>query len=156
MTSLQAYLNNKRVKRVLSIKPGEEGFSLIELVVVVAVLAILAAIAIPSFTSLNAEAQVAGAKTSLANLAKECAVKLVDANANNNNFNAATYSPSGYNAVVDVPNAGTCDSNDVYTLTANPTTLPTFIYNAGTGAKTCAAGAGGGSNALLGCTNNNW
>ena len=59
---------------------------MIELVVVVAVLAILAAIAIPSFTSLNAEAKVAGAKTTLANLAKECAVKLVDSDPNNETY----------------------------------------------------------------------
>ena len=62
MTSFQVYLSSPKVKKVLSTKPGEEGFSLIELVVVVAVLAILAAIAIPSFTAIQDNASQAAAK----------------------------------------------------------------------------------------------
>ena len=155
MTVFQSYLSNPKVQKVLKKKPGEKGFSLIELVVVVAVLAILAAIAIPSFTSLNAEAKVAGAKTTLANLAKECAVKLVDSDPNNETYTAATYAPSGF-SLTSSNTLGTCAASDVYSLTATDTLLPTFSYNAGTGAKTCSTGAGGGSNANLGCTNNVW
>ena len=44
MTALQAYLQNSKARKVLSKKPGEAGFSLIELVIVVAILAILAAL----------------------------------------------------------------------------------------------------------------
>ena len=44
MTFLEAYLKTERAKRALSVKPGEEGFSLVELVVVIAVLAILSSV----------------------------------------------------------------------------------------------------------------
>ena len=152
VTLFEAYLRSPRIQKVLSKKRADEGFSLIELVVVVAVLAILAAIAIPSFTSLNAEAKVAGAKTTLANLAKECAVKLVDS-APGATYTAATYAPNGY-VLTSSQTLGTCATNDVYTLTANPAELPTFIYNAGTGAKTCTAVSG--STGGLGCNSGAW
>ena len=112
MTLFEAYLRSPRIQKVLSKKRNDEGFSLIELVVVVAVLAILAAIAIPSFTSLNAEARVAGAKTTLANLVKECAVKLVDS-APGATYTAATYAPNGY-VLTSSQTLGTCATNDVY------------------------------------------
>ena len=78
MTALQAYLRNSKTRRVLSKKPGEAGFSLIELVVVVAVLAILAAIAIPAFTSISDKARASAAANTMATIVKECAVKLND------------------------------------------------------------------------------
>ena len=92
MTILQVYLNRSETQKVLSKKPGEEGFSLIELVVVVAVLAILAAIAIPSFTSINDKAKASAAMNTLAQIAKECAVK--DANNETEVFNMPNL--SGY------------------------------------------------------------
>ena len=55
MTILHSYLSRKKVQKVLSIKPGQEGFSLIELVVVVAVLAVLSAVAIPQFTNITSK-----------------------------------------------------------------------------------------------------
>ena len=144
MSLLQAYLQSPKARRVLSRKPGEKGFSLIELVVVVAVLAILAAIAIPSFTSISEEARVAGAKSALANLAKECAVKLVGSGAKtyvNPTIDTYTISSSSGTAV--------CAQSDVYTATpAGGSTLPTFSYNASTGAKSCTAG--------LGCNGGTW
>ncbi len=161
MLAFQLYLNSPHAKKVLSKKPGEKGFSLIELVVVVAVLAILAAIAIPSFTSLNAEARVAGAKTTLANLVKECAVRILDSDPNNQVYVPATYAPNGYTAVAEVTAdaTNTCNNNDVYQLTAvasgNPavTDLAQFRYDAGTGSKTCTQGSNTGSaNRALGCT----
>ena len=72
MSLLQAYLRNPKTQRVLSHKPGDKGFSLIELVVVVAVLAILAAIAIPQFTSLSDDARLNSSKSIIANIYKEC------------------------------------------------------------------------------------
>ena len=72
MTLLKAYLQKSSTQRVLSRKPGEKGFSLIELVVVVAVLAILAAIAIPQFTSLSDDARLNTTKSIMANMLKEC------------------------------------------------------------------------------------
>ena len=157
MTVLQNYLSNPKVQKVLKKKPGEKGFSLIELVVVVAVLAILAAIAIPSFTSLNAEAKVAGAKTTLANIAKECAVKLVDSNPSNQTYTAATYEPTGFALSHTTGTKGTCADNDVYVLTSTDNSLPTFTYNAGDGSKTCTNGTlSGGANIALGCSSGTW
>lgn len=153
MLTLQAYLKNPKIRKVLSKKPGDEGFSLIELVVVVAVLAILAAIAIPAFNSINDEARVAGAKTTLANLNKECAVKLAGSGAITYNMptaNSYTITATGSSG------SGTCSNADVYTAT--PTTgtlLPTFVLTSATGVKTCTP-AGSGSNASLGCTANAW
>ena len=147
MSLLQAYLQSPKARRVLNRKPGEKGFSLIELVVVVAVLAILAAIAIPSFTSISQEARVAGAKSALANLVKECAVKLVGSGAktyNNPTIDSYTISSSG--------TSGTCGASDVYTATAtNNTGLSTFTLNAASGAKGCTPGSD-----ATGCTNNTW
>ena len=78
MSLLQSYLNSSRAKRVLSKKPGEEGFSLIELVVVVAVLAVLSAIAIPSFNDITQKARASAAQNTLATIVKSCAVKIAD------------------------------------------------------------------------------
>ena len=72
MSLLKAYLHNSKTQGVLSRKPGDKGFSLIELVVVVAVLAILAAIAIPRFGQLADDARLNSAKSILANMYKEC------------------------------------------------------------------------------------
>ncbi len=156
MLAFQLYLNSPKAKRVLTTKPGEEGFSLIELVVVVAVLAILAAIAIPSFSSLNAEARVAGAKATLANLAKECAVKLVDSDQNNQTYVAGSYAASGHTLTHQTGAVGVCDPADVFQLAANDNSTPTFRYNAATGAKTCINGTGTGDNLALGCNAGTW
>ena len=74
MTALQAYLQNSKARKVLSKKPGEAGFSLIELVIVVAILAILAALGIPAFNNAQVRAREASAKTGLATAYKECEV----------------------------------------------------------------------------------
>ena len=76
MSLLQAYLRNPKTQRVLSRRPSDKGFSLIELVVVVAVLAILAAIAVPSYMGMNEQAADAALETNLKNAYKECAYQL--------------------------------------------------------------------------------
>lgn len=85
MSLLQAYLRNPKTQRVLSRKPGDKGFSLIELVVVVAVLAILAAIAVPAFMGMNEQAADAAMDANLKNAYKECAFQ-VARQANNRNL----------------------------------------------------------------------
>lgn len=74
MTLVEIFLKSKRVKKALTTKPGEEGFSLIELVVVIAVLAILSAVAIPSFTNVQANARASAVQNGLVNGIKECFV----------------------------------------------------------------------------------
>lgn len=148
MTLFALYAANPKVKATLSRRLGDQGFSLIELVVVVAVLAILAAIAIPAFTSINDEARVSGAKTSLANLAKECAVKLVGTGSKEYNMptlNSYTITEVGPGT------AGTCGNTDVFRATPSAgVSLPIFTLATSTGAKTCEP-SGDGSNAGLGC-----
>jgi len=60
-------------------KSKEDGFSLIELVIVVAVLAVLASIAIPAFNNVARNGRSTAAKTTLANIYKECEVSRADA-----------------------------------------------------------------------------
>ena len=67
-------LNDKRIKKILTTKPWEKGFSLVELVVVIAVLAILAAVAIPAFQGVQVRAKVSAVKNGMVNGVKECVV----------------------------------------------------------------------------------
>jgi type IV pilus assembly protein PilA len=134
MSLLKTYLSTPRAQRVLTKRPWEQGFSLIELVVVVAVLAILSAIAIPSFTSINDKARSSAAANTLASLAKECAVKHANA-CTGTDCNFAAFTLDGYTAVA----AAACPTTGVLTVTSSDVTkYPTFNYNVGTGAKTCA------------------
>ncbi len=75
MTILENFLKSKKVKKALTTKPGEEGFSLVELVVVIAVLAILSAVAIPAFTNVQANARASAVQNGMVNGLKECAVR---------------------------------------------------------------------------------
>ncbi len=78
MTLLENFLKSKKAQKVLNVKPGEEGFSLVELVVVIAVLAILSAVAVPAFVGVQANARASAAKNGLANMVKECIVRDAD------------------------------------------------------------------------------
>ena len=148
MTPLQAYLNSPKARKALSRKPGEEGFSLIELVVVVAVLAILSAIAIPSFTSINNKARASAAANTVATIAKECAVKYANGEANPTR---PSVTPDGYSAVLAGGSATGCTQTGTIVATSGDTNnYATFTYNTATGAKTCAPGNS------TGCNNGSW
>jgi len=104
MSAFSAYLSNPKTQKILTRKPGDEGFSLIELVVVVAVLAILAAIAIPAFTSINDKAAVSAAQNTLVQIVKECAVKKA-------NGEALNFTPPNLNSYTVTPADGACIGN---------------------------------------------
>ena len=96
MTLLANFLKSKRAQKVLTTKPGEEGFSLVELVVVIAVLAILSAVAVPAFVGVQANARASAVKNGLVNGIKECVVRDAD-NASDLTFDSAQSFPGNYN-----------------------------------------------------------
>ena len=149
MTFLQAYLNRPETRKALSRRPGQEGFSLIELVVVVAVLAILAAIAIPSFTSINDKAKASAAMNTLAQIAKECAVK--DANNETEVFNMPNLSGYTFSPTTAQVTENCNGSSDLITATSDSLTkYPTYQYNVQSGLKVC--NHSGANAALHGCS----
>jgi len=149
MTTFQQYLSHPKTRKVLSKKPGEEGFSLIELVVVVAVLAVLSAIAIPNFTNISNKARAVAASSTLTTIVKECAAKVADAGSGTYvvpSLNGYTgwRTTIGSGSYETVGNTATCHvSSGVYELQSDDEAqYPTWQYNVGTAEKTCEATAG--------------
>mgnify|MGYP001257227165 CR=1 FL=1 len=167
MTLLSTYLSKSKVKKVLETKPGQEGFSLIELVVVVAVLAVLSAIAIPNFTNISNKARAAAAANTLATIAKECATKIADAGSgtfnvpglqgydNDSSSGSQGFLLAGTEAAIGTtpscPSTGT-----IAFISENEDEYPSWTYNVGTGAKTCAATSGKPAATGRGCVGTSW
>ena len=150
MLPLSQFLKNKKVQQTLAMRPGDEGFSLIELVVVVAVLAILAAIAIPSFTSINNKARASAAANTVATTAKECAVKYANGVASPT---FASVTLDGYsNFTVGGSGTNCAQTGNIEATSSNTALYPTFVYNIATGAKTCTYTG----SEKVGCTSSKW
>jgi prepilin-type N-terminal cleavage/methylation domain-containing protein len=142
MTSLQAYLQNPRTRKLLSKKPGSAGFSLIELVVVVAVLAVLVAVALPNFTLITHKAKVNQGKNALVTAIKECKVTEADSG----NPTHTKFTVEGFSVVAA---NNTCAAGfAIVPATANQ--YATFRVSAA-GTKLCAAGTTLPTG-VLGCT----
>ncbi|PYE01069.1 prepilin-type N-terminal cleavage/methylation domain-containing protein [Prochlorococcus marinus] len=136
MLTFQSFLSSPKIRKTLSLKPGDEGFSLIELVVVVAVLAVLSAIAIPSFTSMTTKARNAAAKSTIATIAKECAVRYANAE-EDPTFAAVTL--NGYDSVLWGTSDTDCsEEEDLVAESSDESKYATYTWTPGVdGGKTC-------------------
>ena len=158
MNFLRLYLQSSRAQKALKLKPGEEGFSLVELVVVIAVLAILSAVAIPAFQGVQNRAKMSAVKNGITNGVKECIVQdglgegITWYETNSTTIRAKAYAGdySGYTIGMRRGIEDTC-----YKVQANATedSLPYFIleYDPATGVSTklCESGK-------TGCDDGTW
>ena len=139
LNTFNRFIAHPRIKKTLSTKPGEEGFSLIELVVVVAVLAILAAVALPNFLGVQKDAQVATAKNTLATIVKECVTSSL--RGTGTSWASIQSTQGKINGFTLASANGTCFSG----IATGDNDLADYVisYNQTTGAttKTCSTGA---------------
>ena len=152
MNLLRAYLPNPRTQRVLSRKPGEKGFSLIELVVVIAVLAVLIVIALPNFQGVTDDAAASAGKKYLVDAYTECTVARTRGIASSTEITAPTVNGGTF----DPDSATTCPEKVGTTMTFTPslTSIPSFKIDLYSGEKVCGkaqAGSGG-----YNCNSNKW
>ena len=147
MSTLSNYLKSEKIQKVLSKKPGEEGFSLVELVIVIAVLAILAAVAIPSFQGVQARAKTSAVKNGLVNGVKECVVSsAMDLGETFDKSRAYAGNYTSY-TIVKLQNEDTCYK--AYAGSETGSNLPNFWieYDSATGVSTKSCNGG-----TIGCT----
>lgn len=148
MNHLTAYLADPKTRRILSKRPGQQGFSLIELVVVIAVLAILAAIALPRFGGITDDATVSAAKKALADAYTQCEVQRAR-QVNNPTINIPVINGGAFN-----PNGVgvSCTTNPLI-FTPTVVTNPIFNISLVDGTKTCSRAVLHGCSAV---TNGTW
>ena len=151
MSLLQAYLRNPRTQRVLSRKPNEKGFSLIELVIVIAVLAVLIVIALPNFQGVTDDAAASAGKKYLVDAYTECNIARTRGLAGSTTVTAPTINGGTFSTTTAI----TCPTavGTTQTFTPSLTSIPTFTVDLYSGAKTCVtAGRGTGYN----CNSGQW
>jgi prepilin-type N-terminal cleavage/methylation domain-containing protein len=153
-SNFQTFIADPRIKKTLSTRPGDEGFSLIELVVVIAVLAILSAVALPNFLGVQKDGQIAAAKNTLATIVKECVTSGL--RGTGTSFASVQSTQGKLNGYTMASLAATGATNNCYNAIATGTgDLPDYVisYNTSTGAtaKTCSTAK---TDYLAGCFEN--
>jgi len=134
MTLLQAYLSNPRTRRVLSKKPGQAGFSLIELVVVIAVLAVLIVVALPRFQGVTDDAAASAGKKYLVDVYAECTV--ARARGLSVSVTAPAINGGAFTTIAQTA-CPVAAAAFVQTFTPALGTIPSFSIDLYSGAKTC-------------------
>ena len=152
MSLLQAYLRNPRTRSILSRKPGEKGFSLIELVVVIAVLAVLIVVALPNFQGVTDDAAASSGKKYLADAVTECTVArtrgITDKKITPPTINGGSFAPEGETACPT-------SSGTLLKFTPSEESIPDFSVDLYNGAKTCGT-AQKGTDGQYGCKSSKW
>ena len=145
MNLATAYLSKPSTQRILSRKPGQQGFSLIELVVVIAVLAVLVAVALPNFLGVQDDAAVASGKKFLVDGLTECNIARTRGTTGATIKVPAVNGGAWTNGATAVANGATvnCPTATGTVLTFNPSlaTNPIFSIDLYSGAKTCSRAA---------------